>query len=223
MGWRWIGLTVRNIVLFGPPGSGKGTRAKIISKLYGIPVITTGDILRSAARNQTDLGIVAQGYMERGDLVPDQVVNSLVRERLSQPDVAQGFILDGYPRSEEQAKALDQILRDLGISLTHIIHVVLDDETIIERLSKRRSCPKCGSVYHLVSAPPKKDEVCDQCGSKLVQREDDKEEVIKHRLEVYREKTMPLLNRYKGRVPILESSGLIPLEKLEEHLRELLD
>jgi len=222
IGWRWIGLTVRNIVLFGPPGSGKGTRAKIISKLYGIPVITTGDILRSAARNQTDLGIVAQGYMERGDLVPDQVVNSLVRERLSQPDVAQGFILDGYPRSEEQAKALDQILRDLGISLTHIIHVVLDDETIIERLSKRRSCPKCGSVYHLVSAPPKKDEVCDQCGSKLVQREDDKEEVIRNRLKVYHEQTAPLSDYYNRAGKLVQVNGDGTVDEVRERVEDAL-
>ena len=210
------------IVMLGPPGSGKGTRAHIISDLYHIPVVTTGDMLREAVRDGTEYGKIAQGYMNRGDLVPNEIVNGIVRERMAKPDVADGFILDGYPRSNSQADALDEILKDLGIKLTHVIYVVLSDEVIIHRLSKRRSCPKCGAVYHLESAPPKKADVCDNCGTKLVQRDDDKEEVIRHRLDVYRKQTAPLLERYQKQGLVLGTNGEVPMDELEEHLKEQL-
>jgi adenylate kinase len=209
------------IVMLGPPGSGKGTRAHIISDLYNIPVVTTGDMLREAVRDETEYGKIAQGYMNKGDLVPNEIVNGIVRERMSKPDVADGFILDGYPRSDAQADALDEILSDLGIELTHVIYVVLSDEVIIHRLSKRRSCPKCGTVYHLESAPSKKGEICDVCGTKLIQREDDKEEVIRHRLEVYRKQTEPLLKRYRERGLVVETNGEIPMDELKKHMKEL--
>jgi adenylate kinase len=209
------------IVMLGPPGSGKGTRAHIISDLYNIPVVTTGDMLREAVRDETEYGKIAQGYMNKGDLVPNEIVNGIVRERMSKPDVADGFILDGCPRSDAQADALDEILSDLGIELTHVIYVVLSDEVIIHRLSKRRSCPKCGTVYHLESAPSKKGEICDVCGTKLIQREDDKEEVIRHRLEVYRKQTEPLLKRYRERGLVVETSGEIPMDELKKHMKEL--
>jgi adenylate kinase len=207
--------------MLGPPGSGKGTRAHIISDLYNIPVVTTGDMLREAVRDETEYGKIAQGYMNKGDLVPNEIVNGIVRERMSKPDVADGFILDGYPRSDAQADALDEILSDLGIELTHVIYVVLSDEVIIHRLSKRRSCPKCGTVYHLESAPSKKGEICDVCGTKLIQREDDKEEVIRHRLEVYRKQTEPLLKRYRERGLVVETNGEIPMDELKKHMKEL--
>lgn len=210
------------MVLLGPPGSGKGTRAHIISDLYGIPVVTTGDMLRGAVREDTEYGKVAKEYMDRGDLVPNAIVNGVVRERMSRPDVADGFILDGFPRSPEQADALDEILSDLGTELTHVLYVVLSDDIIIQRLSNRRSCPKCGAVYHLESAQPKKAGVCDVCGAKLIQRDDDKEEVIRHRLEVYRKNTEPLLERYKEKGLIVETSGEIPMDKLKEHLKDIL-
>jgi len=210
------------MVLLGPPGSGKGTRAHIISELYGIPVVTTGDMLREAVREQTAYGKEAKAYMDRGDLVPNEIVNGIVKARMSKPDVANGFILDGFPRSKEQADALDEILEDLGTKLTHVLLVVLSDDIIIQRLSKRRSCPKCGSVYHLESAPPEKDGVCNTCGSKLIQRDDDKEEVIKHRLEVYRKNTEPLIKRYRDKGLIIETSGEVPMDELKTHLKELL-
>lgn len=211
------------ILIMGPPGSGKGTRAHILSELYNIPVITTGDILREAIREETEYGIVAKKYVEKGDLVPDKIVNGLMKERLNKPDVKNGFILDGYPRSKSQADALTEILDDLDMDLTKVLHVKLSDEVIILRLSKRRSCPKCGAVYHLDSAPPKQDEICDVCGTKLIQREDDKPEVIKHRLNVYRETTKPLLERYRKRGLVIETSGEIPINELEDHLKRLFD
>ena len=210
------------MVLLGPPGSGKGTRAHIISDLYGIPVVTTGDMLRGAVREKTEYGKVAKEYMDRGDLVPNAIVNGVVRERMSRPDVADGFILDGFPRSPEQADALDEILSDLGTELTHVLYVVLSDDIIIQRLSNRRSCPKCGAVYHLESVQPKKAGVCDVCGAKLIQRDDDKEEVIRHRLEVYRKNTEPLLERYREKGLIVETSGEISMDKLREHLKDIL-
>jgi adenylate kinase len=210
------------MVLLGPPGSGKGTRAHIISDLYGIPVVTTGDMLRGAVREETEYGKVAKEYMDRGDLVPNSIVNGVVRERMSRPDVADGFILDGFPRSPEQADALDEILSDLGTELTHVLYVVLSDDIIIQRLSNRRSCPKCGAVYHLESAQPRKAGVCDVCGAKLIQRDDDKEEVIRHRLEVYRKNTEPLLERYREKGLIVETSGEIPMDKLKENLKDIL-
>lgn len=210
------------MVLLGPPGSGKGTRAHIISDLYHIPVVTTGDMLREAVRDGTEYGKIAGSYMNKGDLVPDKIVNGIVRERLGKPDVKHGFILDGFPRSKSQADALDEIMTDLDIELTHVLYVVLSDEVIVQRLSKRRSCPKCGAVYHLESAPPKKAGVCDVCGAKLIQRNDDKEEVIQHRLEVYRKQTEPLLERYRDNSLILETSGEVPMDELRDHLKELL-
>lgn len=210
------------IVMLGPPGSGKGTRAHIISEIYGMPVITTGDMLRGAVREKTEHGKKAKAYMDRGDLVPDTIVNEIVKERMSKTDVAKGFILDGYPRSVNQADALDEILKEKGIKLTHALSVVLSDEVIIERLSKRRSCPVCNEIYHLVSKPPKKEGVCDRCGAKLILREDDKEDVIKYRLQVYKENTHQLLERYEKMGLIVETNGEIPLEGLCDHLKELL-
>lgn len=208
--------------MMGPPGSGKGTRAHIISEIFELPVITTGDMLREAVREETVYGLEAKAYMDRGDLVPNDIVNGIVRERMSKPDLAKGFILDGYPRSVNQADALDEILKEKGIELTHVLSVVLSDEVIIDRLSKRRSCPECNEIYHLVSKQPMKEGVCDKCGAKLILREDDKETVIKHRLNVYRANTQQLLDRYEKMGLIVETDGEVPLEGLRDHLKELL-
>ncbi len=210
------------VVLLGPPGSGKGTCAKIIGELYGVPVITTGDMLRAAVSKMTPLGVTAKGYMDRGELVPDDLVNDLVAERLKEPDAADGFILDGYPRSPKQAEALEKVLRATGKRLNHVLHVTLEDQTIIDRLSNRRSCPKCGAVFHLENKPPRNTGRCDVCATALVQRNDDKPEVIKRRLEVYREKTQPLLDFYekKGKIKLIR--GDIDLRELPAALKIVL-
>ena len=210
------------VVMLGPPGSGKGTQAHIISELYGVPVVTTGDMLRDAAARGTGEGLTAKKYMDRGELVPDEIVNAVVRERLSRPDVERGFILDGFPRSKAQAEALDRILKERRLRLDHVVHVTLGDEEIVGRLSKRRSCPRCGAVYHLESKPPRRSLICDECGAQLVQRDDDRPEVIRHRLEVYREKTRPLLDRYAGMGLIREVPGDTPLEDLPRTLKSFL-
>jgi adenylate kinase len=208
--------------MLGPPGSGKGTRAHIISELYGIPVITTGDMLREAVAKGTEYGKIAGGYMSRGELVPDEIVNGVVGERLGMSDLENGFILDGFPRSAPQAEFLDSFLEDHGLKLDHVIHVTLDDEAIVKRLSNRRSCPSCGEVYHLVSMPPKKEGVCDKCGSELVLRDDDRPSVIRNRLEVYREKTQPLLKNYRDKGLMREVPGDYPLDQLQEQLKRIL-
>ncbi len=211
------------VVLLGPPGSGKGTCAKIIGELYNVPVITTGEMLRAAVAESTPLGVTAKNYMDRGELVPDDLVNALVEERLREPDARNGFILDGYPRSPRQAEALENVLKKSGKKLDHVLHVALEDEIIIERLSRRRSCPKCGAIYHLHHKPPRVDEKCDICASKLIQRNDDKEEVIRRRLEVYREKTQPLLDFYQRRGIIKVIRGDIDLKKLAANLKMTLE
>jgi len=209
--------------MMGPPGSGKGTCARIISKIYGIPHITTGDLLREVASEETKRGRMVRGYMERGELVPDEIVIGIMEERLSRPDCEGGFVLDGFPRNLGQAEALDRILEGKGVSLTHVLNLVVGDDVIISRLSLRRSCPRCGAVYHLKNNPPKRDEVCDECGAKLVQRSDDREEIVRHRLEVYEEKTRPLLEWYRRAGLIREMSGDLPIDEIPEAVRRVLE
>lgn len=210
------------VVLLGPPGSGKGTCAKIIGEIYDVPVITTGDMLRETVAKATSLGLTAKSYMDRGELVPDDLVNELVAERLRELDAFKGFILDGYPRSPKQAEALEKILYESGEKLDHVLHVTLEDELIIERLSMRRSCSRCGAVYHLDNNPPQANGKCDKCASTLLQRDDDKPEVIKRRLEVYREKTQPLLEFYEKKGKIKTIRGDIDLKRLPSTIRKVL-
>jgi adenylate kinase len=211
------------VVILGPPGAGKGTCAKIIGEIYGIPVITTGDMLRAAVARTTPLGLTAKSYMDRGELVPDDLVNDMVTERLKEPDAKGGFILDGYPRSPKQAEALERILKASGKKLNHVLHIELEDETVIDRLSKRRSCPECGAIFHLDNKPPKAKGKCDDCNAELVQRDDDKSEVIRRRLEVYREKTQPLLDFYEKKDLIKVIRGDINLMDLSATLKRVLN
>lgn len=208
--------------MLGPPGSGKGTCARIISKIYGIPHIATGDLLREVATEGTSRGRVAKEYIERGELVPDDITNSIMEERLCKPDCDEGFVLDGFPRNLRQADALDRILKEKGTSLTHVLNLVVGAETIISRLSLRRSCPKCGAVYHLKNNPPKRDKLCDECGAQLVQRSDDTEEVLRHRFQVYEEKTRPLLKRYRKAGLVRDMSGDLPIDEIPEAVRMVL-
>ncbi|MGQ9679163.1 MAG: adenylate kinase [Candidatus Bathyarchaeia archaeon] len=211
------------VIILGPPGSGKGTRAKIIGKLYGIPVITTGDLLREAVAHGTAQGRLAKTYMEQGELVQDEIVISIVKEKLMKEDLSRGFILDGFPRNLTQAEALDRILRDRGVELDFVLFVKAEPETIVKRLSLRRSCPKCGSVYHLKDRPPKRDELCDECGSMLIQRPDDREEVIRHRLEIYEESTRPILKLYMNQGKVREISGEMDIDEIPDAVRRVLE
>ena len=182
-----------NIVLLGPPGAGKGTQAELIVKKYGIPQISTGDIFRANIKNGTELGKKAKEYMDKGELVPDELVVDLVKDRLEQDDCKNGFILDGFPRTIPQAEALDR----MGIEIDRVIDIEVTDEKIAQRVSGRRVCLDCGATYHVDYKKPTKDGVCDHCGNTLVQRKDDLPETVEARLKVYHEQTEPLIAYYK--------------------------
>ena len=206
----------------GPPGSGKGTRAKIIGKMYNIPVITAGDMLREAVAKGTDEGAVARAYMRRGELVPDDIVIRITEERLSKPDTEKGFVLDGFPRSVRQALALDRILKKQNATLDTLLYVTTKPDTIVGRLSLRRTCPKCGAVYHLRDMPPKDEGACDECGSRLIQREDDTDEILRHRFEVYERQTFPILERYQDAGKMKEISGNLDIDQIPGAIEEIL-
>ncbi len=184
------------IVMMGAPGAGKGTQAQKIAEKYKIPQISTGDILRANIKDGTGLGNQAKAYMDEGLLVPDELVNSLVADRITQDDCKDGYILDGYPRSIDQAEALDKELAGKGEKLDYAINIDVPDENIINRMSGRRVCLKCGATYHVEFNPPKVEGICDECGSELVQRDDDKPETVKERLDVYHDETQPLIDYY---------------------------
>ncbi len=186
-----------NLILLGPPGAGKGTQAKLVAEQFGIPQISTGDILRRAVKDGTPLGQEAQVYMERGDLVPDAVVIGIIEERLTQPDCQAGYILDGFPRTEVQANALAETLGKRGGAIDHVVNIEVSDEELIPRLAGRRTCKECQEPYNVTFNPPQREGVCDKCGGELIQRKDDDEETIRARLGVYREQTAPLVAYYE--------------------------
>ena len=200
-----------NIIMLGPPGAGKGTQAKMLVDRLGIPQVSTGDMLREAVKKGTDLGKKAKEYMDAGKLVPDEVVIGIVKERLAQSDCGNGFILDGFPRTIPQAQALDEALKGLGKKIDHVVNVAVPAEELVTRLTGRRTCRQCGSMFHVVFNPPKKEGVCDKCGGELYQRDDDKEETIRQRLKVYEDQTSPLIDYYgrKGVLHDIDGRGSI--------------
>jgi adenylate kinase len=196
-----------NLVLLGPPGAGKGTQAKELSVRLGVPHISTGDMLREAVREGTGLGLQAKAIMDSGNLVPDELLTGLVRERISRPDCAGGFILDGYPRNLAQAGTLDEMLRELGKSRAVVLELDVPDDALVARLGDRRSCPGCGMVYNLASSRPAREGVCDRCRGGLILRDDDRPETIRERLRVYHEKTEPLTTWYAERGAVRRVPG----------------
>ncbi len=209
-------------ILLGPPGAGKGTQSVMIAEQYNIPHISTGDILRANVKAETPLGVLAKGYMDRGELVPDSLIMDLVKDRLAEPDCEKGFLFDGFPRTVPQAEALDAILADAGIELDAVIDIRVDEDELLKRMTGRRVCRQCGAPYHIVNMPPKKEGVCDLCGGEVYQRADDTEETVKNRFKVYNEQTLPLTDYYAktGKLVPIESAGG-PKDVFEAIIREL--
>jgi adenylate kinase len=196
------------LILLGPPGSGKGTQAKLLCQAHGMTHISTGDILRDAVRRGTPMGQLAQPYMDQGKYVPDQLVNDIIAERFQQADSPKAFLMDGYPRTLAQAIAFDQVLQQADLGLTAVVKLDVPDDEIVRRVSGRRSCPKDGSVYHLLFQPPKREGSCDLCGTPLTQRSDDREEIVRERLSVYHQSTANLLDFYQQLKLLRVVSGL---------------
>ncbi|RKX41731.1 MAG: adenylate kinase [Thermotogae bacterium] len=188
-----------NLILLGAPGAGKGTLAKDLAKIFGIPQISTGDMLREAVAAGTELGKKVKDIMDSGALVPDDLVNAIVREKLARPECHNGFIFDGYPRTKSQAESLENLLKEDGKKIDAVILLEVPKEIVVKRLTNRRICPHCGRIYNLITMPPSKEGICDGCSSKLITRDDDKEEVVTRRYEVYLERTAPLIEFYKQR------------------------
>lgn len=211
-----------HILLMGPPGAGKGTQAAELVKEFDIPHISTGDMFRAAVKEGTELGKQAKACMDAGKLVPDSVTIGIVRERLAKDDCKKGFILDGFPRTVEQADALTGILKDLGLTLMRVLNISVPAEDLIERAVGRRICKKCGATYHTKFNPPKKEGICDVCGSELFQRADDTAETMKNRLSVYEASTKPLIDYYKAAGVYTEVDGRQPIEKVTQDLIEVL-
>ncbi len=212
-----------NLVLLGPPGAGKGTQAERISALYGVPHISTGDIFRDNLKRGTVLGRRAKEYMDRGELVPDEVVIGIVRDRLAKPDCEKGFILDGFPRTAAQADALKAMLADLGKAIDHVLNVQVPEEAVVERLTARRTCRSCGKVYHLVFDPPAKEDTCDACGGELYCRDDDKEETVRARLREYEDKTSPLIAYYEGEGLLRNINGAAEMDEVLRAIRDIIE
>jgi len=210
------------IILLGPPGSGKGTQAKLLSKKYSIPHIAMGDILREEVAKKTPLGKKVNVYMSKGELVPDEIVIEVLKKRLQEADCVDGFILDGFPRTLNQAKALDNMLNELNLKIDAVIYIEVPDEEIMKRLSLRRTCKVCGRIYNLHYNPPKQDGKCDVCGGELIIRDDDKPEVIKNRLKVYNDQTKPLVDYYKSHKLLIRINGVDSIDKVFQQIVEKL-
>jgi len=212
-----------DIILLGPPGSGKGTQAQKMVERYHIPQISTGDMLRGAVKEQTPLGVEAKRYMDRGKLVPDEVVVGIVRERLKESDCKGGFILDGFPRTVPQAEALDSTLGEMKREINHVVSIEVPNEELVKRLTGRRTCRSCGAMYHLMFDPPRQEDVCDKCGGELYQRDDDQEETIRARLQVYEEQTTPLIAYYRGKGLLRAIDGVGAIEEIFRNIVQTIE
>jgi adenylate kinase len=211
-----------NLVLLGPPGSGKGTQGERLQEDLRLPYYATGDILRGAVREGTELGRTAKEYMDRGDLVPDDVIVGVIAERIDSAEARDGFILDGFPRTMPQAEALDAKLEELGRSVTAVLLIDVSDDEVVRRLGGRRTCVENGHVFHVEFNPPKQEGVCDLDGSELIVRDDDESEVIRKRLETYHEKTEPLVGYYDQRSVLRKIDGAVPPQEVAEEIRRTL-
>lgn len=200
------------IIMLGAPGAGKGTQAKMIADKYQIPHISTGDIFRANIKNGTELGKEAKKYMDQGLLVPDELTVKILLDRVAQPDCANGYVLDGFPRTIPQAEVLDKALTELNDKIDYAINVDVPDENIVKRMSGRRACVACGATYHVEHIPPKKEGVCDKCGEPLILRDDDKPETVLNRLKVYHDQTQPLINFYTGKGVLKSVDGTVDMQ-----------
>lgn len=208
-----------DLIMLGPPGAGKGTQAANIVRDYGVPHISTGDMLRDAVKNQTPMGMEAKRYMEAGDLVPDSVVIGIVKDRLQQSDTAKGFLLDGFPRTIPQAEALDAALGAIGRSVGKVVAILVDEEALVARLTGRRICRSCQAPFHVSFNPPQTADVCDRCGGELYQRTDDSEATVRNRLEVYRAQTEPLIEYYDKQGVVARIDGDQSPDKVYEEIK----
>lgn len=211
-----------NLVLMGLPGAGKGTQAERIVEEYHIPHISTGDMFRAAMKDETPLGLEAKSYMDKGELVPDEVTIGIVRERLAKDDCQKGFLLDGFPRTVAQAEALEALLAEMDRQLDYVINIEVDKSILMERLTGRRICKACGATYHLVFNPPAKEGVCDRCGGELYQRADDNETTVQTRLDVNIQQSQPLITFYEGKGYLRNLDGQQPIDKVFADIEELL-
>ncbi len=211
-----------NIMLFGAPGAGKGTQAKFIIEKYGIPQISTGDILRAAIKEGTAMGLEAKKYMDEGKLVPDSTIIGIIKDRLSMEDCKKGFILDGFPRTLAQAEALEILMKEMGIKLDKVISLNVPDELIVGRVTGRRVCKDCGGSFHTEFNPPKKDGVCDFCGGELIQRKDDTAETVTKRLQEYHAQTAPLFDFYMERGVLVDLDGTKDINEITQEIFNIL-
>jgi adenylate kinase len=211
-----------NLVLLGPPGSGKGTQGERLQEDFRLPYYATGDILRAAVREETELGEAAKEYMDRGDLVPDGVIVGVIAERVAREEAADGFILDGFPRTIAQAEALESKMDELGRKLTATLLIEVSDDEVVRRLGGRRTCVKEGHVFHVEFDPPKNEDICDICGARLETRHDDKPEVIRHRLEEYHSKTEPLMAHFESQGLLRRVDGSLDPDEVNDRIRALL-
>ena len=210
------------IIMLGAPGAGKGTQAKMIAKEYGIPHISTGDIFRANIKNNTELGKEAKTYMDAGQLVPDELTVKILLDRVAQDDCKNGYVLDGFPRTIPQAEVLDEALAKMGDQIDYAIDVDVPDENIVKRMGGRRACVTCGATYHIVHVPPKKEGICDNCGSKLILRDDDKPETVLNRLKVYHDQTQPLIDFYKKKGVMNAVDGTVDMMDVFAAIKKIL-